>query len=76
MVQRHKICMAISMDHMRVVSVPPITWHSGVKNSVGHMGTDVVMQQDDAITEFTIIVFFFFKSWCVALKVFHSNSLH
>jgi hypothetical protein len=28
-----------------------------VLNSMGHMGIDIVMQQDDAFTEFTIIVF-------------------
>jgi len=45
-----------------------------VKKFVGHMGADIIMQQDDAITECTIIIFFF-KSSCVALEVFDSNSL-
>ena len=35
MVQRHKICMAVSMDQMHVVSVPPITWHSGGQELYG-----------------------------------------
>jgi len=38
MVQRHKICMAISMDHMLIVSVPPITWHSGGQELCGPHG--------------------------------------
>jgi hypothetical protein len=38
MVERHQICMAISMDHMHIVSAPPITLHSGGQELCGPHG--------------------------------------
>jgi hypothetical protein len=73
MVQRHKNFMAVSKGCMQVVSAPSLHCIWVVLSSVAHMGMDIVMQLDDAITEFTNMGF---GSWYAAFEVFDSNSLH